>query len=132
MLGKISRGLLIASLVLTLGFHWTILQSVAWVGMIVEYSGQYTMQEAVTKTFDGQHPCPICKLVRAGKSTEGKSEIKPAAQRFDLFAAAGAAFYFPPSPEPAFFQVASMTGRMETPPLPPPRSAAAWLADCFV
>jgi len=123
-LGKISRLLLIASLALTLGFHWTILQTVAWVGMIVDYSGQGTVCEAVAKTFDGQHPCPICKLVRSGKSTEGKSEIKPTAQRFDLFAASEIAVYFPPSPQPAFFPVASMTGRLETPPLPPPRSVA--------
>ena len=116
--------MLIASLALTLGFNWSILQSVAWVGMIVEYSGQCSLQEAVTKTFDGQHLCPLCKLVRAGKTTEGKSELKPTAQRFDLFADTGLEFYFPPSTESSFFQVAPMSGRLESPPLPPPRLVA--------
>jgi len=40
-------------LILMLGLHWAMLQSVAWVSMIVTYSKQDTLQVALTKTFDG-------------------------------------------------------------------------------
>ena len=92
---KTSKWLLVAMLSLTLGFHWALLQSVAWVGMIIEYSGQGSFQQAVANTFDGQHLCPICKLVRAGKNAEGKSESRPTLQKFDLFADRFRRFLFP-------------------------------------
>ena len=119
---KTSNWLLVAILSLTVGFHWTLLQSVAWVGMIIEYSGQGSFQRAVANTFDGQHPCPICKLVRAGKNAEGKSECRQTFQKFDLFADRSAGFYFPPSSESPFFRLPLMTSRLEAPPIPPPRT----------
>lgn len=119
---KTSNWLLVAILSLTVGFHWTLLQSVAWVGMIIEFSGQGSFQRAVANTFDGQHPCPICKLVRAGKNAEGKSEVRPTLQKFDLFADRSAGFYFPPSSESPFSRLPLMISRLEAPPLPPPRT----------
>ena len=119
---KTSNWLLVAILSLTVGFHWTLLQSVAWVGMIVEYSGQGSFQQAVANTFDGQHACPICKLVRAGKNAEGKSEGRQTLQKFDLFADCSSGFYFPPFSESPFFSLLLITCRVEAPPLPPPRT----------
>lgn len=40
-------------LALTLGLHWTVLQSAAWVSMLVNYSAESSFTEAVVKTFDG-------------------------------------------------------------------------------
>ena len=39
------------------GGHWAMLQSVAWAGMVKDFSRTGTIAEAVTKTFDGKHPC---------------------------------------------------------------------------
>jgi len=119
---RISKWLLVAMLSLTLGFHWALLQSVAWVGMIIEYFGQGSFQQAVANTFDGQHLCPICKLVRAGKNAEGKSESRSTLQKFDLFVDGSSVFYFPPFSESPFSRLPLMTSRLEAPPLPPPRT----------
>lgn len=117
-----SKWLLVVMLSLTLGFHWALLQSVAWAGMIVQFSGRTSLQQAVAKTFDGQHPCPICKLVQSGKKSEGKSEGRLSLQKFELFADCPAGFYFPPSTESAFVRPPLLAGRVESPRLPPPRT----------
>ncbi len=122
------RWLLVAMLSLSLGFHWTLLQSVAWAGMLVEYSQQGSFAQAVVHTFDGQHPCPLCKMVRSGKNSESKAEGRQAAPKFDLFAECPAGFYFPPTPEPHFFLRPLPAGRLESPPLPPPRIIAGQAA----
>jgi hypothetical protein len=118
---RTSKWVLVAMLTLTLGFHWTFLQSVAWVGMVVNYSRDSSLKAAFTKTFDGQHPCCLCKLVQEGKKSEKKSEAQPNVRQFDLFAGHAVAFYFPLPPESSFSSPLIKTLRAETPPSPPPR-----------
>jgi hypothetical protein len=60
-----------------MGVHWAILQSVAWTGMVICYSHEGSFREALQKTFDGKHPCKLCKIVTAAK----KSEKKEASQK---------------------------------------------------
>ena len=105
MLPKASKWLLVVMLCVTLGFHWTLLQSVAWVGMMVNYSCQGSIKDAVAKTFDGQHPCPLCKLVREGKKARRSPQAQQIVKKIDLFAGQAAAFYFPPCrpSSPSFF-----------------------------
>ena len=68
-------------LVLSLGLHWAFLQSVAWVSMIVTYSQDASFTEAVSKTFDGKHPCCMCKAIAKAraeqKQKEQKQNVKP-------------------------------------------------------
>jgi hypothetical protein len=52
------------------GGHWMALQSLAWTRMLVSYSRQGDLVSAVTKTFDGKHPCSLCKQVERAKSQE--------------------------------------------------------------
>jgi hypothetical protein len=40
-----------------------VLQVVAWTRMLYQYSQGSTVSEALQKTFDGKHPCEICKRV---------------------------------------------------------------------
>jgi hypothetical protein len=61
-------------LVFTLGLHWAVLQTVAWTGMLFTYSRDASFKEALTKTFDGQHPCPLCKAIKQGRAEEKKQE----------------------------------------------------------
>jgi hypothetical protein len=121
-LARYSKWVVVATLSLTLGFHWAILQSVAWVGMFVDFSCQGSLTEAVSKTFDGQHPCPLCKLVRAGKNSDGKSTFLQSVTKCDLFAERGTIFLFPPKTESLFFSPSFMQQRVESPALPPPRA----------
>jgi hypothetical protein len=52
------------------GGHWMALQSLAWTRMLLSYSRGGHIVTAVTKTFDGKHPCSLCKEVARSKSTE--------------------------------------------------------------
>jgi hypothetical protein len=49
------------------GGHWLILQSVAWTKMIADYSRSSSLGTALAFTFDGQHPCEMCKLIQKEK-----------------------------------------------------------------
>jgi hypothetical protein len=113
--------LLVFVLCATLGFHWGLLQSAAWVGMIVNYSRQGSLRDAVVKTFDGQHPCELCKFVSAGKKSEKKTDRQLDVKKVDLFAANAAAFCFPPAPVLVFPFLFMTTSRTEAPLPPPPR-----------
>src|SRR4051812_9002142 len=72
-------------LIFSVGGHWALLQSVAWVSMVVEYSKDAPISVAVAKTFDGVHPCGICKLVRKGKATEQKQEAIKSKTKIDFW-----------------------------------------------
>lgn len=63
-------------LVLSLGLHWAVLQTVAWTGMIISYSRDASLSEALSKTFDGEHPCPMCKVIKKARAEEKQQEQK--------------------------------------------------------
>ncbi len=110
---------------LTLGLHWAALQTVAWTAMVVERTQTASLGEALQTTFDGQHPCKLCKLVRAGKSSEQKSESQLKLTKLELPIPESSG-HFLTAPEPALvLPGASLRplGRSEVPPLPPPRLA---------
>jgi hypothetical protein len=52
------------------GGHWMALQSLAWTRMFLSYSRDGQIAAAVAKTFDGRHPCSLCKQVEKSKQTE--------------------------------------------------------------
>lgn len=56
-----------------LGLHWGMLQAVAWTRMLVEFSQSMPLREAVTRTFDGRHPCALCLEVRRGRQAESET-----------------------------------------------------------
>ena len=71
---RILTWLMLAMLV---GGHWGMLQVVAWTGMLIDYSRDATFAEAWDKTFDGEHPCAICKTVADGLGNDlGNEERK--------------------------------------------------------
>ena len=112
---------MVAALVLTTGLHWAALQTVAWTTMLADHLCQQSFTEAVSQTFDGQHLCPLCRAILAGKKAEKKSaavtsdlkmEFPPMMDKLALIApppasalslasrSAGASFLKPPSPPP--------------------------------
>jgi hypothetical protein len=81
-----------------------------------------SVSEAVSHTFDGKHPCPLCKAIAAGKKSEKKREITPTGQKFEFPLAQTSAL----PPTPAVFElVATADDFTEAPapqpPSPPPR-----------
>lgn len=75
---------LIIALVTTLGAHWAVLQTVAWTTMLAENLQSTSLQDAMTKTFDGQHPCPLCRAIAAGKKSEQKTEFLFPSQKMEF------------------------------------------------
>ncbi|MBK1815174.1 hypothetical protein JIN84_06095 [Luteolibacter yonseiensis] len=73
--------LLVGILLVSMGGHLALLQTIAWGNMLVEFSNTSSLTEAVGKTFDGEHPCELCKVVKKSKTEEErkpllKSEMK--------------------------------------------------------
>ncbi len=64
----VARAVLVCGLCLSVGVQWIVLQGVAWTGMLISFSKDGTILEAMGKTFDGAHPCPLCCAVQQGQS----------------------------------------------------------------
>jgi hypothetical protein len=116
------KWILVLALACSVGAHWPLLQSVAWVGMAISYSQGTSVAEGLAKTFDGKHPCKLCRFVSEGKKSERKPDSQKLDAKFDLFCAASQALLTPPSPSRVTILSAQiMTARNAAPPLPPPR-----------
>ncbi len=60
------------------GDSGAMLQLCAWAGMLPSYFVQTgSVQQALSQTFDGDHPCPMCKAVSALKEQEEKNQPAP-------------------------------------------------------
>lgn len=112
------------TLTLLLGGHWLLLQSVAWVGMAVSYAQTAPLHEALVNTFDGRHPCQLCKLVREGTAKEQKRDLLKPMLKLDLACFASELRLDPPAPRPRLAPaVQFFPSRSQAPPTPPPRRA---------
>ncbi len=63
------------ALFLVAGGHWAMLQGVAWAGMMKDFSRTGSLTEAVGKTFDGKHPCAMCKKIASARTHEEKAPV---------------------------------------------------------
>ncbi len=121
---RFGQYLLIAAMFSALGGHWLVLQTVAWGGMIVEYSRESGLTVAVGKTFDGQHPCAMCKTIEKTRRTEKKHEALVVAKKLDVFHQTTPRLVFPVSD---FWQQDLVNHvplhRSQAPSVPPPRNA---------
>ena len=123
MFTRLSHALLIVALLFATGGHWALLQTVAWTNMLATNLRTDSLELAVTKTFDGQHPCKLCQVVAAGKRSEKSSAFPTLAKKveFTLFANP---FVFS-APTEFYIQAelrSPAASSPETPPVPPPRS----------
>ena len=115
--------LVIAALVLTTGLHWAALQTVAWSAMLASHLRTQSVEESMAQTFDGLHPCCLCKAIAAAKQAEKKDETAASVLKFEFPLYAETFILTPPvgfAPvPPGSFSPASISFK---PPLPPPRS----------
>ncbi len=112
-------------LVLTLGLHWAALQSLAWASMIVRYSQQQTLAVAISKTFDGEHPCGLCKIIQTARAGEPDqpARLVPKPMLCDwLCDLPGPVLVSERRAGPEFSPLSRLTGEHSLqPPTPPPR-----------
>jgi len=115
--------LMLVALLAASGTHWAALQSVAWATMLAQNWQSAPLTQALEKTFDGKHPCPLCKVVAAGKAAEQKSDFALELKKLE----------YPPAPErfilvgPSQFRLLpeitfSAEALTQEPPVPVPRS----------
>ena len=57
--------------------------------MLASNLGTTSIREAWSKTFDGKHPCKLCKVVHAGKSAEKKQDNQKPQTKLDLMLICG-------------------------------------------
>jgi hypothetical protein len=119
----VGRIAIIVALCCAIELHWVALQSVAWATMIVDYSKRAPLCAAIAQTFDGAHPCSLCRAVSKGKNSEKKSEIQSPVPKIDIICVVRAFRLMPPFVPFTYSIITSSTfDRGDSPPVPPPRS----------
>jgi len=105
------------------GAQWGLLQSVAWTTMLINNLHTASLKQAVETTFDGNHPCCMCKAIAAAKKAEKKNVFVVQLKKFD-FVSEPFRFVFQ-SPQ-AFFEISYSSECLpdvsHRPPVPPPRA----------
>lgn len=105
------------------GIHWALLQSIAWSGMLAENIRQASLKEAVSRTFDGEHPCGLCTAIDEGKKSEKKQEFQLPSFKQEFVDLDVSVIFSPPlhfweNDELSYFLISSR----ESPPTPPPQA----------
>jgi len=119
---RLGKFCVIVALIASTGLHWIGLQTVAWTTMLADNLCTHSVKEAVMETFDGKHPCCLCKAIAAGKRSEMKNDFTAQMQKLE----------FPPAQEnfvlvaPSQFQIlplenSSAKSLAKKPLLQPPR-----------
>ncbi|HWY30569.1 MAG TPA: hypothetical protein VNX46_07450 [Candidatus Acidoferrum sp.] len=121
-----SKFCLVLTLVTITGTNWALLQTVAWTSMLADNLCTRSLAESVTRTFDGDYPCPLCRAIAEAKKSEKKTAVLASSQKME----------FPPLTE-GLIQVQPPHSFLSTPinssaglprhkpPLPPPRAFLA-------
>jgi hypothetical protein len=112
-------------LIFSIGGHWALLQSVAWVSMVLDFSKEAPLEVAVSKTFDGKHPCHICTFVKKGKESEQKRDMVKVKAKLDFWVPTREIVLPLPAVESdlLFASKFSLRSWLDGPPSPPPRWA---------
>lgn len=121
--------MLVSALMVSIGAQWAVLQSAAWVRMAVSYSMEAgSVSEGLSRTFDGEHPCKLCCLVKKGTESEKKdSQQAPADKKIELYAGDREAFMIVAPAQRISFAIIDESASMRKciPPVPPPRCVAS-------
>ena len=123
---KLAFSLMILALACAAKLHLPALQVVAWSGMVVKYAQAVPLAEAIEMTFDGDHPCPLCIVIRKAQTSDQHEMKAPGAPERILL------FVEPARPwVQSVFELARLSfvptvfaGPQQRPPVPPPRSVA--------
>lgn len=122
MLVRGTRALIVLALVFSVGAQWGALQTVAWAAMLARHLRSESISQAVCQTFDGRHPCCLCKAIATAKKSEKQKSLPVQTQKLE----------FPPLPATVALMVPSAVPAVPapnsfippvclTPPTPPPR-----------
>jgi hypothetical protein len=119
---RLTHFLVLAAFVFSCGGQWYVLQGIAWIKMIHDYSEAVPFTTAVGMTFSGDYPCAICKAIADKKQSQDDKICSIEKFEKKLMPSMAVAL-LPPAPT-SFSYVAledSFSARTEPPPTPPPR-----------
>jgi hypothetical protein len=118
---RLGNALLIVALLVATGGHWAVFQTVAWTNMFADNLQTASVTEALTKTFDGKHPCNLCHEIAAAKKSEKKAELPNLGKKLEFTSERLALVFSAPVD---FYQLTAFTEFVlswsEAPPTPPP------------
>jgi hypothetical protein len=106
------------------GGHWIVMQGVAWSEMLATAMHEESFVAAVSQTFDGEHPCSICKSIQHDTEKQKRSETRASAAKL-VFILVRAQDWFHPTASGDRLPIERCVGfvRKEAPSVPPPQSA---------
>ena len=115
------------------GGHWGVLQGIACAKMLFEYSQADGIGDGIVKTFDGEHPCEMCKAISKGRETEKREPLTPV--RADAFVLKNLLpieqirvernDYLLPSLALVWFEPGLLVQWRDSPDAPPPRATVS-------
>jgi hypothetical protein len=120
-LSKLGKVVVVFSLVAALSAHWALLQTVAWTTMLASNLQSFSLHDTVTMTFDGHHPCPLCKAIAAAKKSEQKNQVTFEQPRLDFPPVEGSLVLIAPSRVEISSPDMFAESILQKPPTPPPR-----------
>ena len=123
MFKRLGKVLLIVAMLAATGTHWVILQSVAWTSMLARSLQTTSLERAINLTFDGKHPCSLCKAIAAGKQAQRKCEFLASFKKLEFISPGSTVTFQRPH---AFTLLPELLVVWDTvgqePPIPPPRA----------
>jgi hypothetical protein len=112
------------ALFLVTGGHLALLQGIAWTTMVHDFSRTGSLSQAMEKTFDGKHLCPLCKKIAAERAAQEKAPASVKAEKkADVFMAQAVSDIPQPHCRPFVYGAAPsvvMPERFFAPPVPVP------------
>jgi hypothetical protein len=81
---KLGQILMIIAVLTATGTHWLAFQSVAWTTMLAENLQKSSFQRALQCTFDGKHPCCLCREIARDKQSQKKSDVQLEIKKLDF------------------------------------------------
>jgi len=73
---KCTSLLLLFAVLAVNNLHLPGMQVVAWAGMLISYSQGGDLPGAIEMTFDGEHPCAMCKVIKAEQTNTKPDHIQ--------------------------------------------------------
>ena len=122
---RLATTISITVLAFTLGLHWVMLQSFAWVSMTISYAGEASVYAAVKKALDSETTCVLCGVVDAGKKAERDDPTMIVAHELEgLTPGLHPMVTRPDTPCLEDGPLTTFHARPNAPPTPPPQSRA--------
>jgi hypothetical protein len=81
---QLGKWLVVGALFASVGGHFALVQTLAWGNMLLAYSKDASLTEAARMTFDGEHPCEMCKLVKESRENEERKPLIKAQTKLDV------------------------------------------------